>query len=89
MKVLDHGNRSAQRMNREIRVVVEIAEHGDGEAIQLFGPALEAKLLAHNARLVRSQKDSVSDGRDRAGGGGSLKKLASCGGNQRQTKITR
>ncbi len=89
MKIVHHGNRSAQGMNREIRIVVEIAEHGDGEAIQPFGPALKAKLLPHNARKVRSEKDSVSDDRDCADGGSPVKKLASCGGDQRQTRITR
>ncbi len=68
---------------------MEIAEHGDGEAIQPFGPALEAKLLAHNVRKVRSQKETVSDDGDCTDRGSSLKKLASCAGNQRQTKITR
>jgi hypothetical protein len=68
---------------------VEIAEQCDGETVQLFGPALEANLLAHDTRKVRSQKDAVSDDRGCADGGSSLKKLASCGGDQRQTKITR
>jgi hypothetical protein len=89
MKAVDHADRGMQRMNREKRIVVEIAEHGDGEAIEPFGPALEAKHLTHDAREVRSQKDSVSDDGDCADRGSSLKKLASCGGDQRQTKITR
>jgi hypothetical protein len=76
-------------MDRENRIVVEIAEYGDGEAIQPLGPALKVKFLAHNTGKVRSQKDPVSDDCDCADNGNSLKKLASCGGHQRQTDITR
>ncbi len=88
MKAVDNGDGGVQRMDREIRVVVEIAEHGDGEAIHPFRPARQEKLLADDARPVRRQQDRIPGDRDCADGGGGAKKLASCGGNQRQTKIT-
>jgi hypothetical protein len=88
VKAVDHGDGGAQRVDREIRIVVEIAEHGDSEAIQPFRPARQEKLLADDARPVRGQQERISDNRERTGGGSGAKKLASCGGNQQQTSIT-
>src|ERR1019366_1065132 len=83
-KTVDHGDSGMQRMNRKIWVVMEIAEQGDGEAVQPFRPARQEKILAHNARTVRLQQEGIPGKRDGASGGGPAKKLASCGRKQGQ-----
>ena len=66
---------------------MEIAEQGDGEAIQTVGPAGQEKILAHDARTVRLEQDSISGKREGAGGCGPAKKLASCGRKRRQELV--
>src|SRR5271169_1183913 len=88
MKAADHGDGGAQGMYREIRVVVKVTQYGDGEAIHSFGPARQEKLLANGAGPVGREQDRIPGDREGSGRGGGAKKLASCSGNQRQTKIT-
>lgn len=66
---------------------MEITEQGDGEAIQTVGPAGQEKILAHDARAVRLEQDSIADKRGGAGGCGSAKKLASCGRKRKQKLV--
>lgn len=86
MKVVNQGYGGMQGMNRKIRVVMEIAEQRDGEAIQPFWPVRQEKVLAYDPRTVRLEEDSVSGNGDCASSGGA-KKLASCSRDQRQTRI--
>jgi hypothetical protein len=88
MKGVHHWNGGEQGMDREIRVVVEIADEGDGETIKSQRPARQQKVPAHNARTIRREEDGIAGDRNCAGGCGAAKKLASCRGNKRQTKIT-
>jgi hypothetical protein len=38
---------------------MEVAEKSDGKAIHPFRPALQKKILAHNARAVRLEQDGI------------------------------
>ena len=81
-KAVDHGDRGAQRMDGKVRVIVEIAEQGNGKAIQTFRPARKEKILAHDARTVRLEQNRISGKRDGADCGGAAKELASLVGRK-------
>jgi hypothetical protein len=74
-----------KRMNREMRIVVKIAKHGDGETIHSLGPARQKKILPHQAGMIGGEERGVpnNDGRTRNGRCGN--ELASCGWKKRQT----
>ncbi len=65
-------------MNREIRVVVEIAEQRNREAIEPFRPAGKNKIPAHNARAIGLDQDGLPGKCKRTGRYGQAEKLASC-----------
>ena len=67
-------------MNREIPVVVKIAQKRDGESVEAFRPAAQRDVTPHDTGKVRRQQYAVCrdcrEARD-AGYGGGAKKLTS------------
>jgi hypothetical protein len=86
-KSVDNGNGGMERVNRKVRVVVEIADQCDGKAVQPFGPTRQKKILANDVRAVGLQQDSVSGKSNGSGGGGSPEKLPSCGNCFQKLKL--
>lgn len=77
-KAVDQGNSGVQRMDGEERVIMEIADQGEGEAVEPFGPARQKKILAHDVWEVGLDQYSVPGESDCASSGTPAEKLASC-----------
>ena len=67
--MIDHANGGMKRMNREVRIVVEVAEYNNGEAIELGRPAPQRQVLANNARMIGLNEGGVDAGRGNRGSG--------------------
>jgi len=50
-------------MNREVRIVVEVAEYNDSEAIESRRPALQRQVLANDARVIGLNEGGVDANR--------------------------
>ena len=54
-----HADRSMNRMDGKIRIVVKVAEHSDGETIEQGGPTSKTNVLPHDSREVGLNEQSV------------------------------
>ncbi len=62
---IDHADCCLQWVRGKVRIVMEVAQNDDGEALQLGGPATKLYLQPHHARVIGLDKKRISgDGRD-------------------------
>ena len=67
--MIDHANGGMKRMNREVRIVVEVAEYNNGEAIEFGRPAPQRQVLANDARTIGLNEGGVDADRGNRGSG--------------------
>src|SRR5579863_7983038 len=63
MKSVHHRHRCPERMSREILVVVEVAQQGDGETLQLGRPTPQSNFPAHESRVIGLEESGIGDDR--------------------------
>ena len=76
-----------KRMEGEKRVVVKIADEGDGEAIEPARPARKGKIFTDDAREIGLDQDGIAGESERSGGSGRVEESASGCGKGRQTNF--
>ena len=85
MQFIHQVNCSAERVNREIGIVVEVAEKGDGKTIQAGGPTTKSNVLAHDSGTVGLDQDGVRGDRSYASGRCKPNKLSPIEGENSQS----
>jgi hypothetical protein len=77
-ETIHDGDGGVQRVDGEVRIVMEIADEGDGEASEAFRPTGQKEILANDVGVVGLEQDSIRGESDSGDGGSPAEKLASC-----------